>query len=198
MSSSGRAASTRSSNISRRETEVPGRHAVLIELEGRSALRFERLLPYPPERVWRALTEPGELADWHPTPFASAPSAGASIAYHGEPGAEPMAPGTVLVCDPPHALAHTWHEDELRWELEPRESGCLLRLTHLFDDRFKAARDGAGWHLCLDALTDSLARKPTPQRGHGERIPAGWSELNDDYQQRFGISPEQATPPPGT
>jgi hypothetical protein len=32
--------------------------AILQDEEGRSVLRFERLLRHPPERVWRALTEP--------------------------------------------------------------------------------------------------------------------------------------------
>jgi uncharacterized protein YndB with AHSA1/START domain len=31
------------------------------------AVRFTRLLPHPPEKVWRALTEAGHLAAWFPT-----------------------------------------------------------------------------------------------------------------------------------
>jgi hypothetical protein len=76
------------------------------------------------------------------------------------------------------------------------ERGCVLRLTHTFEDRLKAARDGAGWHLCLDALSTSLAGRPRPQRGTGPRLPNGWSQLNRDYQERFGISAREATPPP--
>ena len=48
---------------------MPDEHAVLPEREGRSVLRFERLLAHPRERVWRALTEREELEAWHPTPF---------------------------------------------------------------------------------------------------------------------------------
>ncbi|GAA3847682.1 hypothetical protein [Amycolatopsis tucumanensis] len=32
--------------------------------EGRATLVFERHLKHLPEKVWRALTEPGELAAW--------------------------------------------------------------------------------------------------------------------------------------
>lgn len=85
---------------------------------------------------------------------------------------------------------------ELRWELRADGAGCVLRLTHIFDDRFKAARDGAGWHLCLQALSDSLDGAPQPERGSEPRIPYGWEELNREYQERFGISSEHATPPP--
>ena len=50
--------------------------AILQDQEGRAVLRFERKLAHPPERVWRALTERGELTGWHPTPFEIEPEAG--------------------------------------------------------------------------------------------------------------------------
>ena len=69
-------------------------------------------------------------------------------------------------------------------------------LIHTFDDRFKAARDAAGWHLCLDALASSLEGAKAASTGDGERIPGDWRELNRAYERRFGIPPEKATPPP--
>jgi uncharacterized protein YndB with AHSA1/START domain len=171
-------------------------HAVLKQLEGRFALCFERTLPHPPERVWRALTTHGELSEWHPTPFEIEPRAGGAIRFVPAPGAPEMPDGQVLSFEPPRLLTHTWGEDELRWQLRANDGGCLLSLIHLFDDRFKAARDGAGWHLCLDALSASLAGDTRPQRGSAPRLTGGWEELNSGYQQRFGISPEQATPIP--
>jgi uncharacterized protein YndB with AHSA1/START domain len=178
----------------------PDRHAALEERDGRSALRFERLLPHPPERVWSALTSPRELASWHPTPFAlhwdaGEPGRGGRVAFDPPAHVPKIPDGRVLEYDPPRLLAYTWWEDELRWELEPRGGGCLLTLTHTFDDRFKAARDAAGWDLCLLALTRTLAGEADTSQGD-QRIPDGWAELNADYQRRFGISPEQATPPP--
>jgi uncharacterized protein YndB with AHSA1/START domain len=175
---------------------VPEEHAVLSERDGRAVLRFERHLHHPPERVWAALTQRDELDGWHPTPFELR---GEAVLYPGEHG-PPMEPGRVLAYDPPRLLAHTWGEDELRWLLTPAgKDGCLLELEHVFDDRLKAARDGAGWHLCLQALRDRLdgADAPRPDEGMAhERLPDGWTELNGEYQERFGISPEQATPVP--
>jgi uncharacterized protein YndB with AHSA1/START domain len=176
---------------------VDRRQAALEQRGERWALVFERVLPWPPQRVWRALTERQELEHWHPTPFSlEGGEPGAAIAFQPPQRAPDMGPGRVLEYDPPHLLAHTWFEDELRWELGAHEQGCRLTLTHLFADRFKAARDGAGWHLCLQALEQSLAGTPHAQHG-AERIPEGWSELNDEYQRLFGISPEMATPVPG-
>ncbi len=170
-------------------------HAVLKELEGRSALCFKRTLSHTPERVWSALTSPDELSDWHPTPFDLEPAAaGGSIRFRAAPGAPEMGDGSVLEYDPPHRLAYTWGEDELRWELRADEDGgCVLSLTHLFDDRFKAARDGAGWHLCLDALASSLAGEEMakPRRSAEPRLPEGWSELNGAYQRALAYLPSR-------
>src|SRR5271154_1629745 len=115
-------------------------HAVLRDEQGRPALLFERVLAHPPERVWRALTNGGELRDWHPTPFEldpGPPSEGGRVAYDPPPHVPAFPDGRLLAYEPSRLLAHTWWDDELRWELAEHDGGCLLRLTHVFDDRFK-------------------------------------------------------------
>jgi uncharacterized protein YndB with AHSA1/START domain len=177
------------------------RHAVLLERDGRSVLRFQRALDHPRERVWRALTEHDELAAWHPTPFDFEPRAGAAIDFDPPEDVPAWPRGQVLACEEPSLLVYTWGpppEDELRWTLEELDGGCLLTLEHHFDDRFKAARDGAGWHLCLQALDALLEGGQAPERGSPDRLPGGWNELNEDYQRRFGIAAGEATPIPGT
>jgi uncharacterized protein YndB with AHSA1/START domain len=171
-------------------------HAVLEDEEGRAVLRFERILAHPPERVWRALTEPGELSAWHPTPFELEPAVGGVIGYISTPGAPGMPEGTLTAFEPPRLLAHTWGEDSLRWELQPHPNGSLLTLTHTFGDRFKAARDAAGWHLCLDALSRTLDGTSVSREADATHLPSGWPELNREYEERFGIPSELATPPP--
>lgn len=167
----------------------------LIAVDGRPTLRFERVLAYPVERVWRALTEADDLRAWHPTPYALRRR---HVEFTGEGPSMPDVEAAEL--DPPRLLAHAWRDDLLRWELSDHPEGCLLVLTHSFDDRNKAARDAAGWHLCLDALEQRLAGD-APDReevaGDGGRIPPQWPDLNEAYQREFGISPEEATPPPG-
>ena len=48
----------------------------LIDVDGRPALHFERTLPHPVARVWRAVTEPAELAQWFVGPVAWTPALG--------------------------------------------------------------------------------------------------------------------------
>jgi uncharacterized protein YndB with AHSA1/START domain len=175
---------------------MPDRHAVLNEDQGRFVLVFERVLPYPPARVWRALTERSELQSWHPTPFDLEPRAGGRIEFEAPASVPEMGDGRIIAIEEPRLLCHTWFGDELRWELSEHPRGCRLTLSHFFDDRLKAARDGAGWHVCLRALETALAGAAQPARGEGAHVPDGWSELNGEYQQRFGISPDEATPPP--
>jgi uncharacterized protein YndB with AHSA1/START domain len=170
--------------------------AVLQDEQGRSILRFERALRHPPERVWEALTERSELGAWHPSPFEFERFVGGVVTYHEVADGPSMPPGEVREYEPPRLLSYTWDQDLLRWELQPQDDGTLLVLTHTFDDRFKAARDAAGWHLCLIALEAALDGRKARGTSDDERIPQGWPELNSAYEQRFGIPHEQATPPP--
>jgi uncharacterized protein YndB with AHSA1/START domain len=174
--------------------------AVLQDDRGRTVLRFERTLEHPAERVWRYLTEPAELSSWHPSPFElqAAPDGQVRRVRYSSGAAPGMENGEVTDFDPPRLLGYTWGEDHLRWELHPRDGGCLLVLVHTFDDHFKAARDAAGWHLCLDALA-ALVSGAGPARDagtDGDGLPADWKRLNREYEDRFGIPPEKATPPP--
>ena len=133
------------------------------------------------------------MAAWHPSPPVEFPlEVGAEIDFEHDL----IEGGQVIELDPPRLIVHTWGDDELRWELEPRDYGCLLILTHTFDDRYKAARDAAGWHLCLDALSASLDGGSDMSLEDAMKHGQDWRELNDAYEERFGISPEEATPPP--
>ena len=60
-------------------------------------------------------------------------------------------------------LEYRWGDDTLRFELQPDGDGTVLTFTDTFDEYGKAARDGAGWHACLDMLGFALdGTKPEP------------------------------------
>ena len=49
----------------------------------------------------------------------------------------------------------------------------------------------------LAALSSSLDGEDAQGGSNAEGLPLGWQGLNRQYERRFGIPPEQATPPPG-
>jgi uncharacterized protein YndB with AHSA1/START domain len=145
-----------------------------VEHEGRPAVRFVRTYRHPVERVWTAISDPGELEHWFPSRMEIEPREGGSIAFADDPYAE-AATGTILVWEPPHRLAFTWYEDELHLSLEPAgDGGCRLTLVNVLDDRSAAARNAGGWYVCLDELQKRLDGVPS-QGPHGDR--ADWDPI---------------------
>ena len=155
-------------------------------------LRFTREVPHPPEKVWRALTEPEHLAAWFPTAIEGERRTGAPLRFVFTGGEGPTIDGEMLVYDPPSVLELRWGgEETLRFELRPTAAGTLLTFVNTFDELGKAARDAAGWHSCLDVLAHHLSGEPAPW-APSER----WQQVHPEYVARFG--PEAATiGPPG-
>jgi uncharacterized protein YndB with AHSA1/START domain len=155
-------------------------------------LRFVRHLPHVQEKVWRALTEPEHLAAWFPDEIQGDMAPGAPLRFHMAEHEEYDFNGEVLAFEPPSLLELRWGEDLLRFELEGSGDSCVLTFTDTFDEVGKAARDGAGWHVCLDQLERDLAGTA---RIADER--SRWTEVHTRYVDALG--PEAATigPPEG-
>jgi uncharacterized protein YndB with AHSA1/START domain len=165
------------------------------ELEGNGKdwqLHFTRRLRHSPEKVWAALTESEQLAAWFPQRIVGEWKPGAPLRFEHTGFDAPGFEGEVLRCEPPSLLEFRWGTDTLRFEIVPDGAGCTLTLVDLIDAVGKAARDGAGWHVCLDLLEYTLDGKAASW-GSGER----WGEVHPGYVAKFG--PEAATigPPTG-
>jgi hypothetical protein len=85
-----------------------------------------------------------------------------------------------------------WGPDVLRIELRPIPEGTELTLLDTLDERGKAARDGAGWHTCLDALEASLAGEEAARAAMDR-----WSDVHARYVERFGAEAATIGPPEG-
>jgi uncharacterized protein YndB with AHSA1/START domain len=157
-------------------------HGTYETVDDRSALTFERRLAHPVERVWRAVTDPAELAHWFPSAVHGDIAPGATLTFEFPGGEAPTMQGEVIEHDPPRCLAFTWGDDMLRIELEPDDGGCVLHFVVLFDDAERASRDAAGWHVCLDLLERRLAGEAT-QAPTSDATP-DWRELYEEYQRR--------------
>jgi len=152
------------------------------EIDGRPALRFERRLTHPVERVWRAVTDPGELSHWFPARMDADLHPGGHITFTFPDADMPLTEGEVKEFDPPSLFEFTWGDDRLRIELEPAGQGCLLRFTHFLAERDQAARDASGWHVCLAELDKHLAGEHAT--GPGTEMTDELRELYAEYEQR--------------
>jgi len=153
-------------------------------------VRFTSALPHPPEKVWRALTEAEHLAGWFPTEIIGERAAGAALRFEFREGEGPGFDGTMITFDPPRLMEFLWGKDLLRFELEPTELGTMLTLTDTLEELGKAARDAAGWHVCLERLELNLA-------GERRNPDESWKVLYDMYVERFGPEASTIGPPEG-
>jgi uncharacterized protein YndB with AHSA1/START domain len=154
--------------------------------DGTVTLRFARQLAHSPEKVWRALTEPEHLEAWFPTTIEGEFGPGALLAFSFTRPALPRMSGRVLACEPPKLLEFVWDDETLRFELTAHESGTLLGFTATFAEVGKAARDAAGWHVCLDRLAAA-----TNGSAAGWSEDERWREVHPHYVAEFG--PDAAT-----
>ena len=151
--------------------------------DGRHVLRFERRLAHPVEKVWRAITEPDQLAHWFPAAVELDLRTGGRVRFAGPGGQEAAGEGRVIELDPPRVFALTWNGDPLRMELTPDGEGTLLVFTHTFTDRPMAASFATGWQTCLGALETTLAG---PVEG-SLIVPERYAERHDAYVTAFGL-----------
>jgi uncharacterized protein YndB with AHSA1/START domain len=120
-------------------------------IDGRPALRLERRLDYPVERVWRAVTEPAELERWFVSEVPWTPELGEAFEAEGEHG-------RITELEPPRRFAWSWATELYSFELTPAGDGCLLVFTHVFNPELGPGwQHAAGWDTYFDRLAAHLA-----------------------------------------
>jgi hypothetical protein len=80
-----------------------------------------------------------------------------------------------------------WGTDQIRVEVQPDGEWTLL---DTFDKLAKAARDAAGWHVCLDALEAQLdGARPSWDTG------THWKDVHPRYVAHFAPKAAALGPP---
>jgi len=138
--------------------------ATLLSSGDKPVLRFERFLPRPVEDVWRAVTDPAEMRSWFPTRIEiDRWEPGARLTHHFDGQPYGPLPGVVLECSEPHRLVFTWGDDTISFELSPTDGGTLFVLSEELAAPH-AARNAAGWEVCLERLVDGAVGEDWPSR----------------------------------
>jgi uncharacterized protein YndB with AHSA1/START domain len=177
---------------------MDGREGVLLKVDGDWEIRFERRLRHAPERVWAAITGPGEMSRWFDETVMPDPlEVGAKIRFvHSHVGMESH--GEITALDPPRLIEWLWiggfgPASRMRWEIEPGGENCTLIMRQQVADPPVTARSMAGWHKCLDRLEAIL--------GGGEEKPDfdAWLKLFEEiYKPKVlaaGVTVPQAGAP---
>ncbi len=171
-------------------TPGPAGGAQMRKTEGENwELILVRELRHPPEKVWRALTDPVHLREW--APFDADRDLGqvgnkVKLTTVGAPSPF-VTETTVTRADAPEALEYKWGGNDMRWELEATGGGTRLTLWTSIHRRF-IAMGAAGWHICFDVLDHLLAGQPIGRPvGPEVRKSSGFQRLHAEYAMLFGI-----------
>jgi len=140
------------------------------------AIVSEIQIAAPPERIFKALTDPGELQRWFGSPecplkfWKMDARVGGRYSYATQKGSivvngvsEFECHGEILECDPPRLLVYTWignwHDERdsrtvVRWELTPQGTGTHVCVTHSGLSHLPIARKdySGGWPGVVEQL----------------------------------------------
>jgi uncharacterized protein YndB with AHSA1/START domain len=126
----------------------------------------ERELPYPPEKIWRALTQPHLIAEWlMKNDFKAEAGHQFSLRMDPQPGWNGVIDCQVLVVEPNKTLSYTWGtlglETAVTFTLTATSTGTHLRMEQTgFRPDQPQNYQGAkyGWQKFLGNLEQVLAR----------------------------------------
>jgi uncharacterized protein YndB with AHSA1/START domain len=126
---------------------------------------IEKEMPYPPEKIWRALTQGALIKEWlMDNDFQ--PVVGHSFQFRSTPvpNWNGIIDSQVLVIEPNKKLSYGWGslglESVVTWTLSPTDSGTHVRMEHSgFRSDQDAAYKGAnyGWQKFIGNLERVVA-----------------------------------------
>jgi len=130
-------------------------------MTGTRAVVVEREMPFPPEKIWRALTQPHLIAEWlMKNDFA--PAVDHRFKLTGDWGSVDC---RVVTVEPNRMLSYTWNamglESVVTWTLTPTGAGTHLRMEQEGFRKDQAqAFHGAmfGWQKFFTSLEQVLGR----------------------------------------
>jgi uncharacterized protein YndB with AHSA1/START domain len=156
--------------------------------DGFHILRFKRHFHHSIERVWAAITEPGQLVAWLAEADVDLRKGGRIQLRWLNTGT--VLNGTITQLDPPRLLEYAGDiHGLLRWELQEVPGGCVLTFSSTIPaPDFRIALFLAGWHVHLDFLEEALD-------GHVVDWPHWpkdrWDRHYERYSQKQSEKPEE-------
>jgi uncharacterized protein YndB with AHSA1/START domain len=130
----------------------------------------EREIAGPPEKIWRALTQPHLIEEWlMKGDFKPVAGHQFNLRREPKPGVNIVVDCEILTVEPHTSLSYTWNayglESIVTWTLTPTPTGTILRMEQAgFRPDQSQAFHGAriGWREFLANLEQVLARPDAP------------------------------------
>ncbi len=133
------------------------------------SVSFDFELQHPPQKVWRALTDPELLAEWLLPVVGFELAAGAAFTFHAQPqpGWDGVVKCRVLEIEEPRKLSYAWVVGDdwldtvVTFTLTPAGTGTRMTLVQSgFKADQKQNSGGAryGWRMMGAKLIDTLER----------------------------------------
>jgi uncharacterized protein YndB with AHSA1/START domain len=126
---------------------------------------IEREMPYPPEKIWRALTEGSLIKEWlMENDFQPVVGHGFKFRSTPVPNWDGIIESKVLIVEPNKKLSYSWGtmgmESVVEWTLIATSGGTLVRMEHSgFGADQEHAYKGAtyGWQKFIGGLERVVA-----------------------------------------
>jgi uncharacterized protein YndB with AHSA1/START domain len=123
------------------------------------SLRYERRSKHSPERLWRAITDPGEVSRWMSYPARIDLRVGGDYFVDFSRTDQGSLDGVIVRIEPGQKLAYVWGLSVVEWTLEPDGDGCRYAMVH----HGQAPREipdeeglAVGWHQFLEDFAAHL------------------------------------------
>lgn len=150
-----------------------------VTIDGQAGVQFELEFASSIEQLWAAVTEPNQVRQWFPSGLVFEPAVGGKVSFSGDSNIDDLQ-GRVLDYEPRKRLAFTWGDSEVHFTLARIgiQSSRFL-LLNLLAAREEAARNAAGWQICLEQL-EILLSQGQASGPHGQ-AGADWSAIYEAY-----------------
>ncbi|WP_285397193.1 SRPBCC family protein [Lysinibacillus sp. fls2-241-R2A-57] len=131
--------------------------ATIQKQQNNYVAKFNRPLSHSVEAVWTVLTENGKLQKWMNNLEIIDLRKNGKIHFNMNDGTDTYMEITITDYVEKEVLEFDWGKDTVRFELSPTSSGSKLVLLESIGELTEhTPKDLAGWHICLDLLSDLL------------------------------------------
>ncbi|WP_431813134.1 SRPBCC domain-containing protein [Kocuria sp. cx-455] len=143
-------------------------------IEGRPAIVFEREYPVAPSQLWTTVATAPAMSRWFPSRVQLNAHQGGGIVFTGDPHME-SSTGTVTNWEPKRHWSFTWGDSEIDISVEPSGEGSKLTFIEFLEAENTAARNAAGWHVCLHTMRSVLTGDTMTTRLDWEAVYRGYA-----------------------